>query len=271
MPDKQSSAIATAFGRARSEKRAAFIPYLTAGDPDLETTGRLLLALDRAGADLVELGVPFSDPIADGPVNQRAATRAIASGTTLSGVLELVARVRGDIDAPIVLFTYFNPLFARGLDRFAEQASASGVDGVLCVDLPPEEAGTDYLPALRASSLATPFLLAPTSDRRRIAAVDKASTGFVYYVSRTGVTGARDELPKSLLKEARQMRRKVSHPLVVGFGISTPEQARAVGKVADGVVVGSALVSLVERLAHAEELVDKIEYEAQRLVAALSG
>jgi tryptophan synthase alpha chain len=270
MPEKTISRIGAAFRRARAEKRAAFIPYLTAGDPDLETTGSLLLALDRAGADIIELGVPFSDPIADGPVNQRAAVRALASGTTLPGVLELVARVCSGIDAPIVLFTYFNPLFARGLESFAEQASASGVDGVLCVDLPPEEAAAEYLPALRAHGIDTPFLLAPTSDKRRIVTVDRASSGFVYYVSRTGVTGTRTALPETLLKEAKRMRRKVSHPLAVGFGISTPEQARAVGKVADGVVVGSALVSLVERLAHADELVEKIEFEAHRLVAALT-
>lgn len=270
MSERPTSAIEAAFKRAKSEKRSAFIPYLTAGDPDLETTGELLLALARAGADIIELGVPFSDPIADGPVNQRAATRALASGTTLSGVLDLVARVRSSVDVPIVLFTYFNPLCARGLERFAEHASASGVDGVLCVDLPPEEAAAEYLPALRAQALDTPFLLAPTSDKHRIAAVDRASSGFVYYVSRTGVTGTREALAPTLLKEVRRIRRKVSHPLAVGFGISTPEQARAVGKIADGVVVGSALVDLVERLAHAEELVDKIEYEAHRLVVALA-
>jgi len=262
--------IAAAFERARVEKRAAFIPYLTAGDPDLETTGRLLFALARSGADIIELGVPFSDPIADGPVNQRAATRALASGTTLPAVLELVARVREGLAVPVVLFTYFNPLHARGLDRFAEQAASSGVDGVLCVDLPPEEAAAEYLPALRVYGLDTPFLLAPTSDKKRLAAVDRASTGFVYYVSRTGVTGTRSELPETLLAEAKRVRRKVSHPLAVGFGISTPEQARAVGRVADGVVVGSALVAIVERLARSEELVAKVEYEAQRLVAALA-
>jgi tryptophan synthase alpha chain len=264
------SEIAAAFDKAKAEKRAAFIPYLTAGDPDLETTGQLLFALARAGADIIELGVPFSDPIADGPVNQRAATRALASGTTLTGVLELVSRLREGLAVPIVLFTYFNPLHVRGLDRFAEQASASGVDGVLCVDLPPEEAIAEYLPALRRHRLDTPFLLAPTSDKKRIAAVDKASTGFVYYVSRTGVTGAQGELPKTLLKEAKRMRQRVSHPLAVGFGISNPEQARVVGKVSDGVVVGSALVSIVEVLARSETLVPKMEYEAQRLVAALS-
>lgn len=216
------SAIAEAFARRRSEKRAAFIPYITAGDPDLETSADLLRALADAGADVIELGVPFSDPIADGPVNQKAATRALASGTTLSGVLELVSRTRDEVGVSIVLFTYFNPLHARGLEVFAEQASSSGVDGVLCVDLPPIEAATDYIPALRAKGVDTVFLLAPTSDRRRVREVADASTGFVYYVSRTGVTGTRSELPPGLLGEAKRFRRRLSLPLAVGFGISTP-------------------------------------------------
>ena len=263
------SEIAAALAKAKQERRSAFIPYVTAGDPDLETTGQLLYALARAGADIIELGVPFSDPIADGPVNQRAATRALASGTTLPGVLDLVARVRQELDVPIVLFTYFNPLHVRGLERFAEQASMSGVDGVLCVDLPPEEAAAEYLPALRQHALDTPFLLAPTSDKRRVAAVDTASTGFVYYVSRTGVTGAEGELPKTLLKEAKRMRRRVSHPLAVGFGISTPEQARSVGEVADGVVVGSALVRIVEEKAGTGELAGAFGGAARELSEAL--
>jgi tryptophan synthase alpha chain len=258
------------FRRCKAGKRPAFIPYLTAGDPDLETSSELLKALARAGADLIELGVPFSDPIADGPVNQRAATRALAAGTSLSAVLELVARCRRELEVPVVLFTYFNPIHACGIARFAEQAAASGVDGVLCVDLPPDEAATDYLPALRDRGLDTPFLLAPTSGKRRISQVDQASSGFVYYVSRTGVTGTRDELPEDLLRQAKRLRRRLHLPLAVGFGISTPEQARAVGRVADGVVVGSALVRIVEEYAGNANLPGVIEQEAQRLVAALA-
>lgn len=256
--------------RVANEGRAALVIYLTAGDPSPEETVDIVDRAVQAGADIIELGVPFSDPIADGPVNQRAATRALAAGTTVSRVLEMVASLRAELTVPIVLFSYFNPLFSRGLERFAEQAAASGVDGVLCVDLPPEEAADEYVPALSAHGIDTPFLLAPTSDRKRIAAVDRASTGFVYYVSRTGVTGTRTELPPTLLKEAKRMRRKVSHPLAVGFGISTPEQAREVSQVADGVVVGSALVWLVQQLAASEELVAKVEYEARRLAAALA-
>lgn len=269
------SAIDELFSRRRAGKGAAFIPYLTAGDPDLETSEALVGAMARGGADLIELGVPFSDPIADGPVNQRAAGRALASGTTLERVLEMVARVRAEVSTPIVLFTYFNPIHAYGLDRFAEQAAASGVDGVLCVDVPPEEAESAGLAAaLAARDVDRIYLVAPTSDRARVKRAAEAGSGFVYYVSRTGVTGVRDALAPELLKEARSVRRRVKMPLAVGFGISTPEQVAAVGKVADGVVVGSALVRLVEEAAggpDAAELPGRIEAEVRRLSAPLAG
>ncbi|MDH3745101.1 MAG: tryptophan synthase subunit alpha [Acidobacteriota bacterium] len=263
------SPIDQAFARTKNQKRAAFIPYLTAGDPNLECTEELLGALVDAGADLIELGVPFSDPIADGPVNQRAATRALAGGATLSGILDLVSRNRDRLGIPIVLFTYFNPLFVCGLGRFAEQASSSGVDGVLCVDLPPHEAAEEYTQALRDRGVDTIFLLAPTSDRYRVREVAAASTGFVYYVSRTGVTGATGELPKELVREAKKLRRRLEQPLAVGFGISTPEQAGAVSKVADGVVVGSALVRTVEEMGDDPELVKRLEGQARQLAEAL--
>ena len=263
------SAIDAVFARCRKERRAAFIPYLTAGDPDLQTTGKLLEALTVGGADLIELGVPFSDPIADGPVNQAAATRALAAGTTLSGILELVARHRERLGVPVVLFTYFNPILARGVELFAEQAAASGVDGVLCVDLPPEEAAGELLPALRGAGVDAVFLLAPTSTRAREKAVAAVSSGFVYYVSRTGVTGAREELPPELAREAKQLRRRLKLPLAVGFGISTPEQVAAVARVADGVVVGSALVRVVAAKAGEPDLVEAVEREAARLSAPL--
>ncbi len=266
-----SGAIGEAFARCKASKRAAFIPYITAGDPDLETSAELVRALAGAGADIIELGVPFSDPIADGPVNQAAATRALASGTTLSGVLDLVSRSRDQVGVPIVLFTYFNPLHARGLEVFAEQAASSGVDGVLCVDLPPTEAAAEYVPALRERGLDTIFLVAPTSDRKRVGEVAEASTGFVYYVSRTGVTGSRSELAPELLGDVKRLRRRLSLPVAVGFGISTPDQARAVGKVADGVVVGSALVRLVEEKAGDNDLVQLIREKARELATALGG
>ncbi len=263
------SVIDDVFARCAQEGRAAFIPFLMAGDPDLETTAALVEALAAGGADLIELGVPFSDPIADGPVNQRAANRALAAGTKLSGLLQVVARLRDKTGVPIVLFTYFNPILARGVERFAEQAAASGVDGVLCVDLPPEEGMHELVPALRRYGVDSIFLLAPTSTRERVQRVAAASSGFVYYVSRTGVTGERAALPADLTKEVKRLRKKLGLPLAVGFGISSPEQVEAVGEIADGVVVGSALVRLVEEMGHDPGLVAAVEERVRELSAPL--
>ncbi len=252
-----------AFAACKAEKRAAFIPFIMAGDPDTATTVELIGALVEGGADIVELGVPFSDPIADGPVNQRAAARALASGTTLAMVLDVVARARQRWQVPIVLFTYFNPVLAQGVGRFAARAAESGVDGVLCLDLPPEEAAPHFVETLREAGLATVFLLAPTSTKARIRAVGRLAQGFVYYVSRTGVTGERQALAPNLARELKIVRRGVGHPLAVGFGISTPEQVAAVGALADGVVVGSALVRLVEE--HGAGAARPLAEEARRL------
>ena len=215
------SGIGEVFARCAEEGRAAFIPFLMAGDPSLSATAGQLAALAAGGADIIELGVPFSDPIADGPVNQRAAMRALAAGTRLSGILELIARHRDQLGVPIVLFTYYNPVYARGLERFAEQAAASGVDGVLCVDLPPEEAEGDLVPVLRERGVDTIFLLAPTSTRDRIARVAAASSGFVYYVSRTGTTGERSSLPPDLMRDpGLRLIDRLNAPFVVlGFAI----------------------------------------------------
>ena len=262
------SAIAGVFERCRAEKRAAFIPFLTAGDPDLSRTADLMQAMVAGGADIIELGVPFSDPIADGPTIQRATTRALESGTTMSGILRLVARHRDRLGVPIVLFSYFNPIHARGVESFAEQAAASGVDGVLCVDLPPDEGG-EYIPEMRRQGLDTVFLLAPTSDRERIKKVEHQSTGFVYYVSRTGITGAQQELPKELLKESKKLRRRLRQPLAVGFGISTPEQVASVAGVADGVVVGSALVNLIGEHGGSKDLPKLLEDRCRQLTEPL--
>ncbi len=265
--NRQASSIDEVFARCAKEKRAAFIPYLTAGDPHLDRTPALLESLVAGGADLIELGVPFSDPIADGPVNQRAAYRALRAGTTLSGILEVVSGFRRKHSVPVVLFTYFNPIHARGVESFAEQARSSGVDGVLCVDLPPEE-GVEHLgAALDHQGVCSVYLLAPTSTRDRVRAVARASRGFVYYVSRIGVTGEQAQLSSSLVKEVRRVRRQLSLPLAVGFGISSAEQVRSVGRVADGVVVGSALVRLVEEHGEAADLPQRLEAR----VAELSG
>ena len=263
------SGISEVFARCAEEGRAAFIPFLMAGDPSLSATAGQLAALAAGGADIIELGVPFSDPIADGPVNQRAAMRALAAGTGLSGILELIARHRDQLGVPIVLFTYYNPVYARGLERFAEQAAASGVDGVLCVDLPPEEAERDLVPVLRERGVDTIFLLAPTSTRDRIARVAAASSGFVYYVSRTGTTGERSTLPPDLMRELKRFRRRLDLPLAVGFGISSPAQVAAVSEVADGVVVGSALVRLVEQMGEDPDLPAMLELRVRELAAPL--
>lgn len=262
------SSLDDVFVRTTEENRAAFIPYLTGGDPDLGTAAELLAVLVDAGADIIEVGVPFSDPIADGPVNQRAATRALASGTTLSGILDLVATHRSRSDVPIVLFSYFNPMFVRGAREFAAQAADSGVDGVLCVDLPPAEAARDFAPALHEQGIHTIFLLSPTSTGKRIQEVSAAATGFVYYVSRTGVTGVQAELEAELGKEVKRIRRRLKLPLAVGFGISTPDQVARVARIADGVVVGSALVRIVEEHRGTSDLVPLLGAEAQRLAAA---
>jgi len=261
------SVIDQVFARCAEEGRAAFIPFLMAGDPNLETLPELMLALAAGGADLIELGVPFSDPIADGPVNQRAATRALAAGTTLGGILGAVAQVHDELGVPVVLFSYFNPIMARGVTAFADQAASSGVDGVLCVDLPPEEADEEYVPALVHAGLDRVFLLAPTSTTDRMKAVAEHSSGFVYYVSRTGVTGERELLTKTLPKEVKKVRKRIDLPVAVGFGISTPEQVEAVGKLADGVVVGSALVRIVEE--GGPNLAQRIEARVRELSAPL--
>jgi tryptophan synthase alpha chain len=263
------SGIGEVFARCAAERRAAFIPFLMAGDPNLPATAGQLAALAAGGADIIELGVPFSDPIADGPVNQRAGARALAAGTGLSGILELVARHRDQLGIPIVLFSYYNPLHARGIERFAEQAAASGVDGVLCLDLPPEEAASELVPALRWRGVDTIFLLAPTSTRDRVVKAAEISSGFIYYVSRTGVTGERAALPAELVHDLKRIRRRIDMPLAVGFGISTAAQVAAVAKVADGVVVGSALVRLVEQLGDDPGLPALLENKVRELAAPL--
>lgn len=274
--NQPQSAVGAAFASAAKEKRAAFVPYITAGDPTLETTPLLLEALEDAGADVIELGVPFSDPMADGPVNQRAAYRALEAGTTLTGILEMIAAHRASsaerdrARVPIVLFTYFNPIFARGVEAFAEQAAAAGVDGVLCVDAPPEETQEDLVPALREHGIDPIFLLAPTSPRERIKLVAGCSSGFVYYVSRVGITGEKAELAPTLLADVKKLRRRVGLPVAVGFGISTPEQVRAVGQVADGVVVGSALVRVVEEAAADGSSPSRIAEKLLQRASALS-
>jgi tryptophan synthase alpha chain len=238
--------IASAVSRAAAESRAAFIPFLTAGDPSADVTVETSIALERAGADVLELGVPFSDPIADGPVLQRSAARALAGGASLSRVFEIAGRIRAQTGLALVLFSYLNPLLRSGLAESAAQARRAGFDGVLVTDLPPEEAPA-YRPALRAAGLDTIFLVSPTSPPRRMLAAARLSTGFLYVVSRSGITGARTALDPELARTVARARRAAPRlPRAIGFGISTPEAARLAAGMAEGVIVGSALVGAGE-------------------------
>ena len=242
----QPTRIQKLFDRTRQEGRAAFIVYVTAGDPSPEQTPKIVAALERGGVDLIELGVPFSDPIADGPVIQRAAARALAAGTTVPKVMDMARAIRKTSEIPILLFTYLNPVLRYGLDKLARDAKAAGIDGCLLTDVSVEEA-EPYVAAMRAAELDTVFLAAPTSTERRLKLVAQYSTGFVYLVSRTGVTGEQTALSDSLAPLIDKMRSVTKLPLAAGFGISTPEQAGAVAKIADGVVVGSAIVRQIEK------------------------
>jgi tryptophan synthase alpha chain len=261
------SRLSDAFRDAKREKRAAFVPYVTAGDPSLERSVEIVRALARAGADVIELGVPFSDPIADGPTNQRAAERSLAAGTTLSGVLAAVEVVRQDLEVPIVLFTYANPVLRYGIGDFAEDAAAAGVDGVLFTDVPAEEM-TPFEEQIGAAGLDLIMLVTPTSTRQRMKAAARFGGGFLYLVSRTGVTGVRQDLDAGLADNIRMARRVSRLPVAVGFGISTPEQVARVAEKADGVVVGSALVSRIGAMGDCDELTDEIERFACELAAA---
>ena len=233
------------FASRRADGRPAFVAFLTAGDPSLERTVDLAVELEQAGVDVLELGVPFSDPVADGPVIQRASERALARGVTLSRVLDAVRRIRRRTPLPLVLFSYLNPLLRYGLDRLTTEAREAGVDGVLVTDLPPEEAESWLLRA-RAAELDTVFLAAPTSPDERLRRVAEASRGFVYAISRTGVTGEREALSDDARPLVARLRRLTKEPVALGFGIGTPEQVKAAARAADGVVVGSALVRYLE-------------------------
>ncbi len=262
-----SGRIEKAFLRARKARRAAFIPYITAGDPRPARTVVLARALERAGADILELGVPFTDPIADGPTNQRAAERALAQGTSLTGVLGLVRELRFSSELPVVLFSYFNPVHAYGLARFAVDAAAAGVDGVLFTDVPVEEAGPAH-EALRRVGIELVLLLAPTSTRERVKAVRKLAGSFVYFVARAGVTGARAALEEGLEEQVRLVRKLAKSRVAVGFGVSTPEQVARIARFADGVVVGSVLVDRIGELGDVPELPGEVEALARSFAVA---
>lgn len=258
-----SSRLARRLSDLKKNGSKALVTFITAGDPDLPTTEAMIHRLEEAGADIIELGVPFSDPMADGPTIQLSSERALASGTTLAGILDTVRTVRETSSIPIVLMGYLNPIHAYGYDRFCSDAAAAGVDGVLLVDMPPEESA-DLLPSARKSGLDVIFLLTPTSDPSRIATVKRLGRGFIYYVTVTGVTGARQEVSATLEDELARVRGAVALPVMAGFGVSTPEQAARVAALADGVVVGSAIVKLFQQYTG-----ETLGSELKRFVGAL--
>lgn len=257
------------FSKIRKDHSKALVTFITAGDPDLSTTEEMILLLESSGADVIELGVPFSDPMADGPTIQLSSERALNSGTTLHDILKTVKRVRTRTEIPIILMGYLNPVHAYGYESFCRDASEAGIDGVLLVDMPPEESQDLMIPA-RRYGLDIIFLLTPTSDSQRIATVERLGSGFVYYVTVTGVTGARTSVSVSLAEELARIQQSISLPVMAGFGISTPEQASEVGNLADGVVVGSALVKLFEQYS-GEELKHHLRLYVADLKRALCG
>jgi tryptophan synthase alpha chain len=251
------SVIADIFVRLKENGETGFIPYITAGDPDLRITKDLVLELARRGSDVIELGIPFSDPLADGPTNQASAQRALESGTTLEAIFECVSDIRKESDVPIIFMTYYNPVLQYGLEAFVSRCAQVGMNGALITDLPPEEAGT-YRDLMHGAGLDTVFLLAPTSRDERIKLVTDSATGFVYYVSRAGVTGEQVALADTLGPMMEHIKTFTSKPVAVGFGISNPDQAEQVARHADAVVVGSAIVRRIAEKGGDPDLVTQI-------------
>jgi tryptophan synthase alpha chain len=258
------SRISHTFEHLQKTHERALIPYVTAGDPDLEMTKRLVREMVRRGGDIIEIGVPFSDPLADGPIIQRASQRALQGGTTLRKILQTVSELRHNVDVPLVLMTYYNPVLRYGKEAFVADALDAGVDGIIVPDLPPEE-GQSLMELTTDTPLEMIFLAAPTSTSARLALISEASRGFIYYVSRLGTTGVRDQLADDLRIMLEKVRASTSKPIAVGVGVSTPEHVRLVAELADGVVVGSAILKLIEEL---EDRADRLEHVGD-FVAAL--
>ena len=265
------------FARLRSQKRKGFIPYICAGDPSLKKTVELGLALEKSGADLLELGLPFSDPLADGIVNQLAAQRALTAGTTVRGVFDCVREIRRQSQIPIVLYSYLNPIFQFGAEKFHQEAAIAGIDGLLILDLPPEE-DLSELDCLKQSSPGARVaeqnvihirLIAPTTPPDRMKEIARNARGFLYYVSREGVTGARDSISTLLSQKIEELRKISDLPIAVGFGISNPDQAREVAQRANAVVVGSAIVDLIAKHGDKPEMVEKVGAFARQIANAI--
>ena len=262
-----SERIRQKFAHLKEQGRAAFVAYMTAGDPDLDTTQALALGLEEMGVDILELGVPFSDPVADGQTNQAAAQRALESGTTLQGIFEMARNLRKSSQLPLVLFTYLNPVYTYGFARFHKDAAEAGIDGVLILDLPPDEA-CQHEEFAENKTLDRIRLVAPTTSPKRMAHVVSGASGFIYYVSREGVTGEQDVLAEGIASHVEELRKWTALPVVVGFGISTPEQSAAVAQIADGVVVGSAIVRRIAENGKDPHCVEKVLREIRPMVAA---
>jgi len=261
--------IETVFNDLRQRNEPGLIPFLTAGDPDIETTANLVRTIASAGADLIELGFPFSDPMADGPTIQAASERALAAGATLEKVLQMVGDIRQDCQIPLVLMGYYNPVFRYGVERFAADAAAAGVDGLLLVDLPPEEAA-EMTACLKQVGIAMITLLAPTTPKERMRKLAADAEGYLYYVSMTGVTGTQKVNPDDIRDAVEELKGMSDVPVGVGFGITTPEDAAAVGRFADGVVVGSALVKIIEQYGSSSELLPKVQGFIESLKGGLA-
>lgn len=261
------SRISRSFDRLKKSGQTALIPFIMAGDPDLETTEAFVFKMAGSGADIIELGVPFSDPLADGPTIQSASQRALRNGISLREIFHLTERLK-KLGTPLVLMTYFNPIFRYGLREFAEGCQRSGVDGVIIPDLPPEEAGP-WIREAWTRDLDTIFLIAPTITTRRIRLVNRYSRGFIYYVSIMGVTGAREKLPQELESSVRGIREQSKKRVAVGFGISTPEQAKNISRFDDGIIVGSAIIKIIEENLENQNLADKVGDFVSSLAKAL--
>lgn len=256
------------FKELRQKREKAFIAYICAGDPSLSVTKKMVFALQDAGVDLIELGIPFSDPLADGPTIQRASERSLKNRTNLKGIFSLSNSVKNKLDIPIALMGYFNPIYRYGIEKFSKDAKRAGISGVIVPDLPPEEAD-GFMRSAKKYGLATIFLLAPTSTNERIRLVGNKSQGFIYYVSLTGTTGERKTLPRDIAGGVARIRKFTKKPVCVGFGVSTEKQVRDISRFADGVVVGSAIVSVVERNLRNKNLIAEVYKFTSKLVRAL--
>ena len=258
------------FKNLKKKKKKAFVVYVTAGDPKLSYTEKLIVELEKSGVDLVEIGIPFSDPLADGPTIQKASQRALKSGVHIRSILKMVRSLRKKVKIPLCFMTYYNIVSHYGLKKFIKDSKSSGVDGIIVPDLPPEE-GKDLVDISKKEDFSSIFLAAPTSTKERLKNIAAKSTGFIYYVSLTGVTGARKKLPTDIVKHVNDLKRITNKPVLVGFGVSTPEQAKRISRLADGVIVGSAVIKVIENNIKNKDLVKKAANFAKRLAKAVHG